>query len=281
MKKWIPLIILTFFIFSCKSKKALTDQEQNSDSLVVKNSDTNNPVDANENVGDRLSFYEKIYLHEKFDYLKITSKITADNIRVSPLDATIYIETDKKIWSNISFLIIPAARAIITPDGIKAMDRYNKNYIDSDFEYLNNLLNVNFFDYKNLEKLLIGRTFFTISGRNSKITKNMQGYQMESIQNLKFTTAGGEREYKLNLQYSEDYNLTDVKLKDVKSDDAVEIVYSNWETQPNNVKLPKNVKIIIKGSKNSQILLENTNFVFSRMDTPYSVPSSYKKIEIK
>lgn len=281
MKKWIPLIILTFFIFSCKSKKALTDQEQNSDSLVVKNSDPNNPVDANENVGDRLSFYEKIYLHEKFDYLKITSKITADNIRVSPLDATIYIETDKKIWSNISFLIIPAARAIITPDGIKAMDRYNKNYIDSDFEYLNNLLNVNFFDYKNLEKLLIGRTFFTISGRNSKITKNMQGYQMESIQNLKFTTAGGEREYKLNLQYSEDYNLTDVKLKDVKSDDAVEIVYSNWETQPNNVKLPKNVKIIIKGSKNSQILLENTNFVFSRMDTPYSVPSSYKKIEIK
>lgn len=281
MKKWIPLIILTFFIFSCKSRKAVTDQEQNSDSLVIKNSDPKNPVEANENVANRLDFYEKIYLHEKFDYLKISSKITADNIRVSPLDATIYIETDKKIWSNISFLIIPAARALITPDGIKAMDRYNKNFIDSDFEYLNNLLNVNFFDYKNLEKLLIGRTFFTISGRNSKITKNMQGYQMESVSNLKFTTENGEREYKLNLQYSEDYNLTDLKLKDVKSDDAVEIVYSNWETQPNNVKLPKNVKIIIKGSKNSQILLENTNFVFSRMDTPYSVPSSYKKIEIK
>jgi len=281
MKKWIPLIILTFFIFSCKSKKAVTDQEKNSDSLVIKNSDPDSPVDANENVANRLDFYEKIYLHEKFDFLKITSKITADNIRVSPLDATIYIETDKKIWSNISFLIIPAARALITPDGIKAMDRYNKNYIDSDFEFLNNLLNVNFFDYKNLEKLLIGRTFFTISNRNSKITKNMQGYQMESVSNLKFTTANGEREYKLDLQYSDDYNLTDLKLKDVKSDDAVEIVYSNWETQPNSVKLPKNVKIIIKGSKNSQILLENTNFVFSRMDTPYSVPTSYKKIEIK
>ncbi|KQS93653.1 DUF4292 domain-containing protein [Chryseobacterium sp. Leaf394] len=281
MKKWIPLVILTLFIFSCKSKKAVNDSAQNSDSLVIKNSDPNEPIDAGSNVADRLNFYEKIYLHEKFDYLKISSKITADNIRVSPLDATIYIETDKKIWSNISFLVIPAARALITPDGIKAMDRYNKNYIDSDFEYLNNLLNVNFFDYKNLEKLLIGRTFFTISNRNSKITNNMQGYQMESVSNLKFTTAGGEREYKLNLQYSEDYNLTDLKLKDVKSDDAVEIVYSNWETQPNNVKLPKNVKIIIKGSKNSQILLENTNFVFSRMDTPYSVPSSYKKIEIK
>ncbi|KQT21848.1 hypothetical protein ASG31_00435 [Chryseobacterium sp. Leaf404] len=281
MKKWIPLLILTLFIFSCKSKKAVTDTAQNSDSLVVRNSDPDQPIDATENVADRLNFYEKIYLHEKFDYLKITSKITADNIRVSPLDAIIYIETDKKIWSKIDFLFFNAARAIITPEGIKAVDKYNKNYIDSDFEYLNNLLNVNFFDYKNLEKLLIGRTFFTLSNRNARITKNMQGYQMESITNLKFTTENGEREYKLNLQYSEDYNLEDLKLKDVKSDDAVEIVYSNWETQPNNVKLPKNVKIIIKGSKNSQILLENTNFVFSRMETPYSVPSSYKKIEIK
>lgn len=278
MKKWIPLVILALFMFSCKSRKAAQDVQQNSDSLVVKN---NEPIDAGQNVANRLDFYEKIYLHEKFDYLRINTKITADNIKVSPLDAIIYIETDKKIWSKIDFLFFNAARALITPEGIKAMDKYNKNYIDSDFEYLNNLLNVNFFNYTNLEKLLIGRTFFTLSNRNARITKNMQGYQMESISNLKFTTENGEREYKLNLQYSEDYNLTDLKLKDVKSDDAVEIVYSDWETQPNNVKLPKNVKIIIKGSKNSQILLENTNFVFSRMETPYSVPSSYKKIEIK
>jgi len=281
MKKWIPLVILALFMFSCKSRKAAQDVQQNSDNLVVKNSDSNEPIDAGQNVANRLDFYEKIYLHEKFDYLRINTKITADNIKVSPLDAIIYIETDKKIWSKIDFLFFNAARALISPDGIKAMDKYNKNYIDSDFEYLNNLLNVNFFNYTNLEKLLIGRTFFTLSNRNARITKNMQGYQMESISNLKFTTENGEREYKLNLQYSEDYNLTDLKLKDVKSDDAVEIVYSDWETQPNNVKLPKNVKIIIKGSKNSQILLENTNFVFSRMETPYSVPSSYKKIEIK
>lgn len=281
MKRWIPLVILTLFIYSCKSKKAAQDLQGNSDSIAIKNTDSNEPIDAGKNVADRLDFYEKIFLHEKFDNLRITTKITADNIKVSPLDAIIYIETDKKIWSKIDFLFFNAARALITPDGIKAMDKYNKNYIDSDFEYLNNLLNVNFFNYTNLEKLLIGRTFFTLSNKNARITKNMQGYQMESISNLKFTTENGEREYKLNLQYSEDYNLTDLKLKDVKSDDAVEIVYTDWETQPNNVKLPKNVKIIIKGSKNSQILLENTNFVFSRMETPYSVPSSYKKIEIK
>jgi hypothetical protein len=73
-----------------------------------------------------MDFYQKIYLHPQFEYLKITSKITADNIKVSPLDATIYIENDKKIWSRIDFLFFNAARALITPEGIKAMDKYNK-----------------------------------------------------------------------------------------------------------------------------------------------------------
>jgi hypothetical protein len=281
MKKWIPLLIFTVLLFSCKTRKVASQQDQNVDSLSVANADIKDPDKKENNVGDRLDFYQKIYIHPQFDYLKINSKITADNIKVSPLDAIIYIETDKKIWSRIDFLFFNAARALITPEGIKAMDKYNKNYIDSDFDYLNNLLNVNFIDYKNLEKLLEGRTFFTLSDRNAKIIKNNDGYLVESISNIEVSTENIEREYKIMMQYSEDFNLMDVNLRDVNSNDSMEITYTDWELQPNNVKLPKNVKIIIKGSKNSQILIENTKFDFSRMDTPYSVPSSYKKIEIQ
>lgn len=281
MKNWAVLLVITLTILSCKSKKALSQTSSENDSIKVENSEIkSNPKDAKD-IYDRLSFYEKILLHPKFDHVKINSKITADNIRVSPLDATIYIENDKKIWANISFLIIPAARAIITPEGIKGMDRYNKNYIDSDFEYLNNFLNVNFIDYKTLEKLLMGRTFMHITNSNSRIVKNSEGYQLTSITNQKIVTDDIVREYKVEMQYTNDFNLNWVKLQDVKSNDAIEIVYENWETFPNEVKLPKNVKIIIKGSKSSQILLENTKFDFSRMETPYSVPANYKKIDIK
>jgi hypothetical protein len=281
MKKWIPLLIFTILIYSCKARKVAGEQNQNTDSLAIGNTDPDNPADDGKNVADRLDFYQRIYIHPEITSLKINSKITADNIRVSPLDAIIYIETDKKIWSRIDFLFFNAARAMITPEGIKAMDKYNKNYIDSDFDYLNNLLNVNFIDYKNLEKLLLGRTFFTLSNRNARIVKNSDGYLLESISNIKILTENIEREYKIIMQYSDDFDLTRVSLKDAKSNDSMEITYSDWELQPNNVKLPKNVKIIIKGSKSSQILIENTKFDFSRMDTPYSVPSTYKKIEIK
>lgn len=280
MKKWALFLIITMTVLSCKSRKALNQNASENDSIQIQNSNQNDSKDA-KNIQDRLNFYENILIHPKFEHVKISSKITASDLRVSPLDATIYIESDKKIWSNITFLIIPAARAIITPEGIKAMDRYNKNYIDSDFDYLNNLLNVNFIDYKTLEKLLMGRTFMHITNSNSKIVKNSEGYQLTSITNQKIVTNEVTREYKVEMQYTEDFNLNWVKLQDVKSNDAIEIVYENWETFPNEVKLPKNVKIIIKGSKTSQILMENTKFDFSRMETPYSVPANYKKIDIK
>lgn len=280
MKKWALFLIITMTVLSCKSRKALNQNASENDSIQIQNSNQNDPKDA-KNIQDRLNFYENILIHPKFEHVKISSKITASDLRVSPLDAIIYIESDKKIWSNITFLIIPAARAIITPEGIKAMDRYNKNYIDSDFDYLNNLLNVNFIDYKTLEKLLMGRTFMYITNSNSKIVKNTEGYQLTSITNQKIVTNEVTREYKVEMQYTEDFNLNWVKLQDVKSNDAIEIVYENWETFPNEVKLPKNVKIIIKGSKTSQILMENTKFDFSRMETPYSVPANYKKIDIK
>ena len=281
MKKWITLLLATMVILSCKTKKNAMQSATENDSIKVENPDGKDKIDDGKNISDRLTFYENIYIHPKFDQIKINSKITADNIRVSPLDATIYIESDKKIWSNINFLFFNAARAIITPEGLKAVDKYNKNYIDSDFDYLNNLLNINFIDYKTLEKILLGRTFLLVSNRNSSITKSEDGYQLASIVNQKIVTNGVEREYKINMRYSNDYNLIYVKLQDVKSDDAVEIVYDQWETFDNNLKLPQSVKIIIKGSKTSQILLENTKFGFTKMETPYSVPANYKKIEIK
>jgi hypothetical protein len=281
MKKWISLLLVTTVILSCKTRKNAMQNASDNDSIKIENSGNQDKTDDGKNISDRLTFYENIYIHPEFNQIKINSKITADNLRVSPLDATIYIESDKKIWSNINFLFFNAARAIITPEGIKAVDKYNKNYIDSDFEYLNNLLNINFIDYKTLEKILLGRTFLLVSNRNSEIKKNEDGYQLSSITNQKIITNGVEREYKVNMRYSNDYDLIYVKLQDVKSDDAVEIVYDQWESFDNNLRLPQNVKIIIKGSKTSQIVLENTKFGFTKMETPYSVPANYKKIEIK
>lgn len=280
MKNWIPFLLLLLILSSCKTRNAVKNESANTrDSITTE--DNRNPKDVNEPVRNKLTFYEHVLIKPKFDQIKIDSKVRVETGSYVPtLDATIYIENDKKVWMNLRALFINAARGIATPEGIKGQDKVNKTYIDSDFDYLNNLLNVNFIDYKSLENILLGRTFVKINDSQFTLTQNAQGYKMVSNTSQKIVTDEKTREYKIALQYDTNYDLLTVNLKDVLSADELEISYSDWN-EYNGIRLPKNVKIIIKGSKSSQILLENTKFDFSRMETPYSVPSSYKKIEIK
>ncbi|REC46323.1 DUF4292 domain-containing protein [Chryseobacterium pennipullorum] len=280
MKKWIPLFVLLLALSSCKTRNTIKNNDGSTrDSITTE--DNRNPKDVNEPVRDKLTFYEHALIPPKFEQIKIESKVRVETGNYIPtLDATIYIENNKKVWMNLRALLLNVARGMATPEGIKGQDKINKTYIDSDFDYLNNLLNVNFIDYQSLEKILLGRTFVKITDSQFTLTRNAQGYKMVSNANQKIETDEKTREYKIALQYDTNYDLLSVNLKDILSSDELEISYSDWN-EYNGIRLPKNVKIIIKGSKSSQILLENTKFDFSRMETAYSVPSSYKKIEIK
>ncbi len=281
MKNWIPLLLLLLALSSCKTRNAVKNETGNTRDSIKTAEDNRNPKDVNQPVRDKLTFYEHVLIPPKFEQIKIDSKVRVETGSFVPtLDATIYIENDKKVWMNLRALLFNVARGIATPEGIKGQDKTSKTYIDSDFDYLNNLLNVNFIDYKALEKILLGRTFVKISDSQFTLTQNAQGYKMVSNGTQKIVTDEKNREYKIALQYDTNYDLLNVNLKDVLSPDELEISYSDWD-EYNGIRLPQNVKIIIKGSKSSQILLENTKFDFSRMETPYSVPSSYKKIEIK
>ncbi|MFP3599367.1 DUF4292 domain-containing protein [Chryseobacterium sp. SIMBA_029] len=282
MKNWISVLLLLLVVTSCKTRNAArnkTGTPQDSTTTVV--GDNRDPKDVNEPVSDKFAFFEHVIIPPKFEQIKISSKINVETGNFIPtLDATIYIENDKKVWMNLQAFFFTVAKGIATPEGIKGQDKTSKTYIDSDFDYLNHLLNVNFIDYKSLEKILLGRTFVKISDSQFNLTQNAQGFKMASKVNQKIVTNEKTREYKIVLQYDTNYDLLSVNLKDVLSPDELEISYSNWD-EYNGIRLPKNVKIIIKGSKSSQILMENTKFDFSRMETAYSVPSSYKKIEIK
>ncbi|MDR6923244.1 DUF4292 domain-containing protein [Chryseobacterium sp. 2987] len=281
MKNCILILLVLLTLSSCKTRNAAKNNSGNVQDSTVVSEDGRKSKDDGESVRDKYTFFEHVLIPPKFEQIKINSKVNVQTGSFIPtLDATIYIENDKKVWMNLQALLFNVARGIATPEGIKGQDKTSKTYIDSDFDYLNNLLNVNFIDYKSLEKILMGRTFVKINDSNFTLTQNAQGFKMVSNANQKIVTDEKTREYKIVLLYDTNYDLLSVNLKDVLSSDELEISYSNWN-EYNGIRLPKNVKIIIKGSKSSQILLENTKFDFSRMETPYSVPSSYKKIEIK
>lgn len=264
IKKILLVIFSIFLLLSCKTKNAV---------------DAAKPVDINTAHANKY-FYDAILKKSTFENLKINSKIEVENGSFIPtLAAIIYIEEDQKIWMNLS-AFINVARGIATPKGIKGYEKLKKTYIDSDFSYINKLLGINFIDFNSLQNLLVGKTFVPINERDFVLKKNAEGYTLESSKTQKVVTDGKSNEYKITLNYSLDFDLTKVTLQDANSPQNLEINYANWNSI-NNLKFPQNVKIIIKGEKTSQILIENTKFEFSKMDTPYSVPSNYTKTEIK
>lgn len=264
MKKLFIIILSAIVLISCKSKSVV-----------------NKPISTTEFITSNKVFFDSINKQHTFESLKISSKVNAETGQFIPtIDGTFYIENNNKIWANFSFLFMSQARALATPSGIKAYEKINKTYLDSDFSYINNLLKVNFLDYKALQNLLLGKTFIPVNEKDFELTQNAQGFSLTSIKNQVLELNGKKSEYKISLDYDVEYNLVKVFLEELISKNTLEISYDNYEIQGSQ-KLPKNVKIIIKGKKTDEILIENTKFDFSKMETPFSIPTNYTKTEIK
>ena len=264
MKNYIIILLTSISLLSCKTQNA-----------------ANAPLSTNAPVAEGSAFFKEINKKPSFQQIKINSRVNVETGNFIPtLDATIYIENGQKVWMNMIAVFLNVGRGIATPDGIQGYEKWNKTYIESDFSYLNNLLNVNFIDFNSLQNLLIGKTFIPVNEKDFVLTKNAQGYTLTSAKNLKFENDGKISEYAVQLDYANDFNLSKVNLKNVNSADNLEVSYSNWTTFE-STNLPTNVKILIKGTKTSQIMLENTKFDSSKMETPYSVPNNYTKTEIK
>lgn len=262
MKNYISLLLLSFALVSCKTATAKPEKP-----IAV-------PV-AN------AAFFREISKKPDFDQVKISSRVDVETGAFIPtLDATIYIEDGQKVWMNMIAVFLNVGRGIATPNGIQGYEKWNKTYIESDFSYLNKMLNVDFIDFAALQNLLLGRTFIPVQEKDFSFSQSVQGYRLNSTKNIRFGSNGNQSDYSVALQYSPTFDLMNVVLTDVKSSDRLEVSYSNW-VNFENMRLPKNVKINIKGQKTSQIALENTKFEGSKMATPYSVPANYTKTEIK
>lgn len=267
MKKNIILIIATLALVSCK--------------VQTKKTESNNPISATEPINNNSDFYRSILKKSDFDQVKISSKIDVQTGNFIPtLSATMYIENGQKIWMNLTALFFNVARGVATTSGVKAYESYNKTYIDSDFGYLNQLLKVDFIDYNALQNLLIGKTFIPIKEKDFTLTQNAQGFTLTSKNTQKIVVDGKTSEYNISLDYTPELDLSSVQLENISTNDVLNISYANWQNV-DQYRFPKSVKIIIKGNKTDQILIENTKFDFSKMETNYSVPNNYKKTVIK
>lgn len=253
----ILFLFSLIFIFSCGTQKGIAtgEVEDLKTSELVKNVVAQNP---------------------KFTHLTISSKINADIDEVSVgLNGKIYVQNGKKIWVNITKFGVTGARALITPEGLKAYEKLDRTYIDGDFSYFNNLLKVDFIDYQKLQNLLLGRIFVDLNATEFQSEVSDNQYILSFKENESILQKPVEGKYFQRYAFDSNFNLIKATVIEPKSKRELEINYSGWQKVGSQL-FPKFVKVLVKDTKTQKVDLEYNNFTFEQSETPFEIPSGYK-----
>jgi hypothetical protein len=151
----IILLLFTVFIFSCKSKKNIVSPTATANSKIVK------------------ADFSKIEANQAKFVTFSTKAATNLTINDKNYDVTLNLRIKKgeAIWASVTYIAgVEVARAMITPDSLKIMDRINNEYIKKPFNYLHKFSNDEI-DYNALEAVLVGNCLPFALKNNSTINQ--------------------------------------------------------------------------------------------------------------
>lgn len=150
------LLIAAFCIaiVSCKSKQKLASPNTK-----------DNSVELEEKAS--LNFKKIVAQQAKFTTLS-TKAATQLSIKGKSFDVTMNLRVKKGegIWVSVTYFAgIEVARALITPDSIKVMDKMNNTYIAKPFSFVHKYSNEKI-DYATLEAIMVGNCIpFTLNNK--------------------------------------------------------------------------------------------------------------------
>lgn len=230
-----------------------------------------------------LMTFKKAYESQipKFQHLRIKSRLNADvNDKSINAGLKLYLQTDERIWANVSMFGITGARANITQYNVKAYEVLDKTYIDSDFSFFNEKLKVDFITFKRLNQLLLGQLFLIESWTSYSVetsSDNLYLIKYKLNEELKKKPQDGKYIHTFYLDSS--FRLNKVVIQDNVNNVNITVNYTNWQ-QVEGKNLPGVVKILVNSDKTDKVELEYNNFDFSEMNPPFRIPSGYKEREL-
>lgn len=111
-----------------------------------------------------IEFLESKINETRFDADSFSGKMKVqfweNESKLPNINVDIRMKKDSVIWLSASPALgikIELVRAIITPDRVQVMDRYNKNYYDKDFDFLKQYIDYPL-DFETLQAMLYGHS---------------------------------------------------------------------------------------------------------------------------
>jgi hypothetical protein len=269
----VLLTIILVAFWSCKSKQKLQNQiaepitaeeaiiADSPDSLLGAINNSNAPL--------------------KWFSAKVDANTTVDN-QSNSFNANLRMKIDSAIWMSISpALGIEVARAYITRDSLKFINRINGTYFSGNYAYLNNLLQIEV-NFNMIQSILTGNAYLHYTVENYASAKDEQGLILSTLKKRKIRR-GNELELPQILTqeiwYSPSHNkIIRMEMQDYRPVRKFLVLYPSFTTEQ-EIKVPE--RMLIQAQAEKQVAI---NLAFSRitvnqeLNLPFSIPKNYEQI---
>ncbi|MDB5003767.1 MAG: hypothetical protein JWQ34_1992 [Mucilaginibacter sp.] len=196
---------------------------------------------------------------------RATTKLDIDG-NSNDVTLNIRISRDKKIWVSITALLgIEVARAVITPDSIKVINKLQGLYFKKPFSFIYQYASRQV-NYKTIECLLVGNAMPELLTENSSIKSDMGNVIL----------SGNLQELMYSLMLGTNMRVTQFNLSNINEGQALLVNNSNF-IQATNRLIPSQIDILstIK-EKKIQANLRYTKVDFDQqLDFPFNIPERY------
>lgn len=205
----------------------------------------------------------------------------------NPFTVQMRIKRDSTIWVSVSTGIgIEGARLLLTQDSVKYLNRLDKTYFISDYNFLSNLINTEI-NFGMIQALLLAKDFSWYDYQDLKVRLDKRLYQIESTNRhqLKYLSKNNTTEsavYHQSLWISpETFKIQKLRIKEI-GNESKKIAASYKQYRSINKQLfPYEMNIELNNEKGMrmEMVYYRINFDDS-LDFPYSIPSKYTQIEL-
>lgn len=192
------------------------------------------------------------------------------------------IVKDSVIWLSFNQdLGIEIARVMITEDTVKFLDRFNKQYLISDYTFINNFLNTNI-DFGILQSIILGNDFEYYDIVKFKASVDGPHYRLSTTgrSKLKKYVRNADDSERVFLQDTwldpETFKIIMVKLKELTKDSKkLTAAYSDFEVVDTQL-FPNETKYLIEADDEISVKVKYNRITLNKdLRFPFNIPSKY------
>lgn len=254
MKK-LFFLLLTLFIFSCKSKQAITAGIASKDATANK-------------------IIQEHYQNQK-DFKTLNIRATTkykDQGQSYSVSTEIRIKKDEMIWIYVKMLGFPVAKALITPDKVSYYEKINNTYFEGDFSLISNWIGTDL-DFNKVQNLFLGIAIDDLSKKEYVSKIENQLYLLTEK-----TKTDTEKEFYFE---AENFLLKKEIIRQQAQSRNLEIQYPSHQKE-NGILIPN--ALLLKAIQKEQITIDvfyKTITFNEDLNFSFSIPNGYESVAIE